>query len=101
VSTDADAQVEKVAELSETLSNVGGVRVAGEAAKGEPPEASLAYALVEIEEECRAYVDEYLPRLITARSPDEMVDALTEIREGLRHLTYHVKDSPYLRGVLD
>jgi hypothetical protein len=80
---------------------VRGVHEAGAAENGEPPEVTLAHALADIEQECRAFVDEYLPHLINATSADGLDDALTEIREGLRHLAYHLKDSPYLREVLD
>lgn len=60
----------------------------------------LSHALADIEEECRAFVNEYMPRLMEAASPDELDEVLTDLLGGLRHLAYHLKDSPYLRIVL-
>ena len=99
--SDPAAWAERYLQLTEKLSNVRGVHAAGAAESGEPPEATLAHALADIEEECRAFVDEYLPRLLDATSPDDLVGALTDIRDGLRHLVYHLNDSPYLRDILD
>jgi hypothetical protein len=101
VGSDSPAWAEKVAELTEKLSNVRAVRVAGAAREDEPPEATLAHALADIEEECLAFRSEYLSRVINATSTDELDDALADLKDGLRHLVYHLKDSPYLRAVLD
>jgi hypothetical protein len=95
---DADRieKVSKISFLTEKLSHARGLDVAGEATK-DPAEAVLAYSFVEIEGECRAFTDEYLPSLMNATSTTELEDALNELLIGLRHLGYHLKDSPYLR----
>lgn len=98
---DVEAWSEKLAKLVEVLANSRGVRAAGAARKDEPAEATLAHALADIDEECRTFANEYLPRVMNATNPDELDDALADLREGLRHLVYHVNDSPYLRMILD
>jgi hypothetical protein len=98
---DVEAWGEKHKRLVELLRNSTDVRSAGSARPGEPAEATLAHALADIDEECRAFVNAYLPRVMRATDPDELDEALADLREGLRHLVYHLNDSPYLRVILD
>jgi hypothetical protein len=98
---DVEAWGEKHARLVELLATSPGVRAAGTARRDEPAEAMLAHALADIDEECRAFANEHLPRVMNATNPDELDEALTDLREGLGHLVYHVHDSPYLHQILD
>jgi hypothetical protein len=96
-----DEWAAKLAELSAKLATATSVQKAGRAQPDEPAEATLAHALVDIEEECQRFTNEYLPSVMNAASPQDLDDALAELHMGLRHLVYHVRDSPYLRGALD
>jgi len=87
--------------LTEKLATASSVQRAGRAAQDEPAEVTLAHSLADIEQECQAFTTEYLPRVMNAASLEELDDALTELYMGVRHLIYHVRDSPYLRGALD
>lgn len=63
---------------------------------GDEPEArTLAYSLLEIEESCRRYV-EHLGKLEVV---DDAARQLEEIREELRHIAYHIRDSRFLRVI--
>jgi hypothetical protein len=92
---------QEVRELTARLKNVPAVQTRRPASEGEHPAATLAHALVDIEEECRAYVQHHLPRLRAASTQDEIETALIEIREAVRHIAYHIKDAAYLSDVLE
>jgi hypothetical protein len=67
----------------------------------EPPEVILAHNLADIDEECRALTSRYLPSILNAASPDELDDALIDLRVGLQHLVYHIRHDQFLRLALD
>lgn len=96
-----DEWAAKFAELTAKLATASSVQKAGRAEPDIPAEETLAHALADIEEECRRFTNEYLPSVMNAASQQELDDALAELYMGLRHLVYHVRDSPYLRGALD
>jgi hypothetical protein len=85
----------KVHRLTRTLSVIPGLGPEG----GETTDdvvAALVHAITDIEDECRAFIDQHLPRLLAA-DPGEAEDALWDLRFGLQHLAYHLADPPFLR----
>jgi hypothetical protein len=65
----------------------------------EPPSWTLAIGLEHIEGSCREYGDQ-LRALLRAEAPDEIEDALVQIREELRHVVWHLTSTPYFRDVI-
>jgi hypothetical protein len=64
---------------------------------GEHKEAwVLAHALWDLEGEFRTFLDRDLPQLIEADGPEATYDSLAQIREGLRHVFYHLLDAEFL-----
>jgi hypothetical protein len=52
----------------------------------------------DLEDSYRAYLDEELPRLLQEDlSDDELLDALWEIAEGMRHIAYHLYEPEFFR----
>lgn len=96
----SDEWINKFMGLGELLARVPAVQQAGAPREGEDSASTLAHALADIDGEFRAYVDEHLPRLLAATTPGEAEEALWDVRESLRHVAYHLVDSPYLRTLV-
>jgi hypothetical protein len=61
----------------------------------EPGGWNLVYSLWSIQESCRALLDDELPKLISASSEQDLIDALQDVALDLSHLLYHVRDARY------
>lgn len=66
-----------------------------------PDEApTLVHALSDIEESCRRYLGEQLPKLVDAATAGrELEDVLIDILEEFRHIAYHIHDPEYFRAI--
>jgi hypothetical protein len=65
--------------------------------QGEDSEAwTLAHSFQDIEESCRALLDDLLPRLTEGQSSEsEIQELLHGIGEEFRHILYHIKDTKF------
>ena len=60
--------------------------------------AALAYALSELEESFRRFLDEQLPAVVQGDHPPEgLYNHLLDIGEELRHILYHVSDTQFYK----
>ena len=57
----------------------------------------LAHVLSDIEGSCRSVVSDLLPAALNASGEAELLDALWALREELRHIYHHVRESGFLR----
>jgi len=65
---------------------------------GEPGGWNVAQGLADIEQSCRAIVDERLPALLAAADdPVRCQEVLLELGEDLRHILYHTRDIRFFR----
>jgi hypothetical protein len=64
----------------------------------EPASYTLARALIDIAESARSLAEAHIPAM-TGAAPLELRELLHEAREELRHIVYHVRDTPYLRTI--
>ena len=63
---------------------------------------TLAHALLDIEESCRALVTGLLPKLMDQSIESTTVgEVLLDIGEELRHILYHIKDSAFYKYLVD
>jgi len=90
---------ETVTQLATALARLKHLEQAIRREQDEPAEHALAVALVDIAESARRLADEQIPAMSDA-SAERLAELLHEAREELRHICYHVADSPYLRTVL-
>lgn len=60
----------------------------------EPESVTLAYSVIEIGESCRRLLE--LIEGLHEGLPSSQEETLSELREELRHILYHVHDSAYL-----
>jgi hypothetical protein len=90
---------EAVAALAERLSNLAYVEDQATPHK-EPPSWTLADGLRDIESECRRFLDERLPLLVSS-SGAELDLALAELRVGMQHIVYHLATTPWSRSLID
>jgi hypothetical protein len=64
--------------------------------------ATLAHAFSDLEVSFRKFLDEQLPRLVTAKvSPGEVKDLLLDIGEELRHILYHIRDPKFYKYIAE
>jgi hypothetical protein len=93
---------QQVNELGEALGQLPQVR-SYENTRGdterEPEAYVLARALVDISESVRRLATEQFPALAREPSAEQLGDVIHEVREELRHILYHVRDSAYLRVI--
>jgi hypothetical protein len=67
---------------------------------GEPAGWNIAHGLADIEQSCKAIVDERLPALLAAAgNPVECQEVLLQIGEDLRHILYHTRDIRFFRYI--
>jgi hypothetical protein len=90
----------KYQRLGEQLANVPAVKSYATETNGDGPEWTLAHALADIDDACAEYTPA-LQVLLAAATPDEIADALGDIYEVLRHMTYHLVDPPFLRELVE
>jgi hypothetical protein len=65
---------------------------------GDSEAEALVHALSDLEDSYRRYLDEELPGLLRENlSDDELLDALWEIGEGMRHIAYHLYQPDFFR----
>lgn len=69
--------------------------------KGEPESWTIAYSLSEIEGSCQKITQDLLNKLNRAEKPQEIFDVLSDIREELRHILYHIKDSEFFKIIVE
>lgn len=70
--------------------------------EGEPAGWNIAQGLADIEQSCRAIVDDHLPALLAeADNPGMCQEILMRIGEDLRHILYHTQDMRFYRYLLD
>jgi hypothetical protein len=80
--------------LAETLKASGALtNYSGRAA---PIEHELAYDLGDIIQSMQLVITTHWPQLMASSSADIAAEALDGIREELRHILYHIKDSAFL-----
>ena len=64
----------------------------------EPQGWTLAYHLSHLEESFHAFLDRQLPRLLDeSLTNDEVLDALFDIGDELRHVVYHLRDARFFQ----
>jgi hypothetical protein len=68
--------------------------------KEDPENCVIAYSLSEIEEACQKIFPEMMRRLQRAQTSEETFCALSDIREELRHVVYHIKDSKFFNLII-
>jgi len=62
--------------------------------------ATLVHAFSDIEESCRRFLGELLPRLADPEVKGaQLEDLLVDIEEEFRHIVYHVHDPHFFRAV--
>lgn len=65
---------------------------------GEPGGWNVAHGLADIEQSCRAIVDDHLPALLAASGdPVACQEVLLQLGEDLRHILYHTRDIRFFR----
>lgn len=64
-----------------------------------PIEKEVAYDLCEIIESMNLVINTEWPRVLSG-TPKDAGEALFEIRENLRHIVYHVKNSEYFNLIV-
>ncbi len=63
---------------------------------------ALASALVDIAESFQVALEEHFPRIANSEATgDELIDAVDDLREELRHVLYHLHDSRSLRMLFE
>lgn len=68
---------------------------------GEPLTGTLAHALLDLEQPFCTTLDELLPKLLDETlTAEQLDDVLFGIREELRHVLYHVKDTKFFSHML-
>lgn len=67
---------------------------------GDPESWVIAYSLSEIEESCQKISKELVKKLTQAETSEKAFCILSDIREELRHVFYHIKDSKFFRHIL-
>ncbi|MFN2615896.1 MAG: hypothetical protein ABR581_02095 [Thermoleophilaceae bacterium] len=60
----------------------------------EPASWTLAQALEHVEESCIEF-QKHLAALVASSDDESMETALVELREDLRHILWHIRDTPY------
>jgi hypothetical protein len=68
--------------------------------KKDPESWVIAYSLSEIEESCQKISIGLLKKLADAETREQVDCVLFDIREELRHILYHIKDSEFFRNIL-
>jgi hypothetical protein len=86
--------------LGEQLGEVPAVRATRPGSDEDPAQWKLAHALADIDDACAEYAPA-LQRLLSAQTPEQIADALGDVYEVLRHMTYHLVDPPYLRALVE
>lgn len=69
--------------------------------RGEKQAWTIAHALADIEESAVTFVQDCLPKLKRAESEEEVLDALNDVGEELRHILYHIKDVRFYAYLID
>jgi hypothetical protein len=94
---DSGDPVQRYISLSQRLSQISTVENKGRR-RGEPESATLAHALLDIEDVCRRVTTAVMPRLTdTSATDSDILDSLAELGELFRHFLYHVRDPYYFR----
>ncbi len=87
--------------LAERLARLPAIAKRRAAEQGSEAE-SLAHALIDIAESFEAALVRHYPRLADPEASDEeLMDAIEDVREELRHVVYHAHDSEFLRSVFE
>lgn len=67
---------------------------------GQDEARTLVHAFADIESSARRFLQEQLPRLVSAKTKGAALDELLfEIREEFRHMLYHMHDPQFFRVV--
>ncbi len=93
--------VKDLPRLAERLARLPAIAERRGAEEGSEPE-KLAHALIDIAESFEAALIRHYPRLARPEASDEeLMDAIEDLREQLRHVVYHAHDSEFLRTVFE
>jgi len=69
---------------------------------GEAQGHTLAHALSHWEDSFTAFLDDLLPKLANKTATDEdLIDAIHDVGDELRHILYHIHDVKYFGYLLD
>ena len=68
--------------------------------KKDPESWVVAYSLSEIEESCQKISIDLLKKLVAAETTEQVDCVLSDIREELRHMLYHIKDSKFFKIII-
>jgi hypothetical protein len=91
--------VSRVVELERRLSQIA--EVARFDMPGEAQGHTLAHALSHWEDSFTAFLDDLLPKLANKTATDEeLIDAIHDVGDELRHILYHIKDVKYFAYLL-
>ncbi|HJZ23915.1 MAG TPA: hypothetical protein VJ201_05640 [Candidatus Babeliales bacterium] len=94
-------KTKEMLELSKKISNCTQIKKYDKPdLKGDPESWVIVYSLSEIEESCQKITQDLLNKLNQAEKPQEVFDVLSDIREELRHILYHIKDSEFFKIVV-
>ena len=86
---------QKVDEVRERLSSCPIVQRYGCEEAG-----ALVHAFSDLEESCRIFLKEQIPKLVDPSTQGEQLeDLLMEIREEFRHILYHIHDPQFFRAM--
>lgn len=88
-------------ELSKKIANCEQIKEYDKSGLKEDPESwTIAYSLSGIEESCQKITQDLLNKLNQAESPQEVFEVLSDIREELRLVLYHIGDSDFFKIII-
>lgn len=89
---------EAITRLVETLKRCPAISRLSTDSKSEPE--ALAHAVADIGSTAEKMQTEIIPKLLSSPGAPEVEDLLHQLREELRHVLYHIKDTEYFSVLL-
>jgi len=62
---------------------------------------SFVHSLADIKESIDKIYNDYVPKLLENKLPEELEEIIWDIREEFRHIDYHIKDADLLNISVD